>query len=143
MSSFRRAGTRLRSRYASLAPEERFRAALEAAARDDFDERESLVATCPEKTYRMPDAAFLDRIDASRDLALAVAVDLGPRLAAARGLDAVREVLHIAYDVAAKFDEDRGLGRPPDWPLLKQLERGSSQIRSPLTARHHALRRRG
>jgi hypothetical protein len=123
---------RLRNRYASLAPDERFRAALEAAARDDLDERESLVATCPQKTYRMPDVAFLDRIDASRELAFAVALELGRHLAQARMLDAVRGLLLAVHDAAAEIDEDHGptVSRPPDRPLLKALERGSSEVRS-------------
>jgi hypothetical protein len=136
VSGVLRAGTRLRSRYANLAPDERFRAVLEAAARDDFDERESLVATCPEKTYRMPDATFLELIEASRDLAFAVAVELGPRLAEARGLDAVRRVLLAVEDAAARFDEDQGhaVRRPPAWAFLKEVDRCSSKLRSQAAA---------
>jgi hypothetical protein len=80
-------------RYGRLEPEERFRAALAAAARDDDQEYDRLWETCPMRHYSMTDAAFTDRWRASSHLALAVAVDLGPRLANLRMLAAVRETL--------------------------------------------------
>jgi hypothetical protein len=54
--------------WSSLEPEERFRAALEAAAREDYDERGRLVNSCLRLTYEMSDVGFLDRVDASRDM---------------------------------------------------------------------------
>lgn len=82
----------LAHRYHLLKPHERFRAALEAAARGDDRERERLVATCPRKDYRMPDADYLDRVDGSRDLALGVAIAIAPELAQARMLTPIAEL---------------------------------------------------
>jgi hypothetical protein len=133
VSDLRRPGRRLRSRYGSLAPDERFRAALEAAARDDLGEREALVATCPEKTYRMPDVAFLDRVDASRDLAFAVAIELGPRLAEARMLDATRKLLLWVQNTIVELlddEPDSPASRPPFATILHAIEQCSSELRS-------------
>lgn len=45
--------------YIALNAEERFRAALSAAARRDMVELDRLIETCPNKTYRMRDADFI------------------------------------------------------------------------------------
>jgi hypothetical protein len=79
--------------YRDLDPAERFRLALEAEAREDARELERLVQTCPRLLYKMDDAAFTDRVDAARTMAVAVALDLGPRLVKLRMLEAVRETL--------------------------------------------------
>jgi hypothetical protein len=100
---FWKAGARLAAHYDRLEPEERFRAALEAAAREDYDERGRLVDSCPRLTYEMSDVGFLDRVDASRDMALAVALDLGPRLAQLRLTAAVREALPHAVALGVDF----------------------------------------
>jgi hypothetical protein len=139
MSGYWKPGTTLRSQYANLAPDERLRAVLEAGARGDFDERDSLVTSCPRKDYRTLDADFLDRCDASRDLALAVALDLGPRLAEARMLDATRELLLAVQAAAAELDG--GDGKPSDdWPFLTGIERCASEIRSRAAAVLEAFR---
>jgi ferredoxin-like protein FixX len=79
-------------RYDRLEPHERFQAALEAAAREDDDERQRLVDTCPRKHYRMVDGDYLDRVDASRDLACGVVIAIAPELAQARLLAVVSEL---------------------------------------------------
>ena len=81
----------LARRYDRLTPGERVRATLEASARDDLAERDRLVASCPQRAYRTCDAAFLDPLDASRALAMVVAlelVSLPAQLLAARCVDA-------------------------------------------------------
>jgi hypothetical protein len=103
-------------RYDRLEPEERFRAALEAAAREDEDERRHLADTCPRKDYRMTDAAYLDRVDASRDLACAVVIAIAPEMAQARLLTVVSELTaqtlattmacHVLADARRDADPD-------------------------------------
>jgi hypothetical protein len=43
-------------------PDERFRATFSALARKDIAESHKLFDTCPEKTYRMPDAEYTFRL---------------------------------------------------------------------------------
>jgi hypothetical protein len=81
-------GNGLARRYGRLTPDERVRAALEASARGDFEERDRLIDSCPQRDYRMSDHVFMDRLDASRDLAMMVALELSSRMAQARMLDA-------------------------------------------------------
>jgi hypothetical protein len=107
-------------RYDRLEPEERFRATVEAAARGDERERERLVATCPRKDYRMSDADYLDRVDASRDMALGVALAITPELAQARLLAVVSDLTaqtlaatmacHVLADARRNADPDAALG---------------------------------
>jgi hypothetical protein len=133
VSGVRRAGTRLREHYANLAPDERFRAVIAAAAREDVDERDALVASVPKKHYEMPDVAFLDRVDASRDLALAVAIELGPRLAEARMLDATRGLLLWVQNIIVELlddEPDSPASRPPFAAILHAIEQCSSELRS-------------
>jgi hypothetical protein len=96
-------------RYDRLGPDERFRAAMEAAARDDDQERERLVATCPRRHYVMTEAGFTDRVDAAHDMAVAAALALGPQLTSLRMSAAVRETLPhavaLGVDVGAAGDE--------------------------------------
>jgi hypothetical protein len=134
--TFSQPGGRLRSQYARLRPEERFRAVLEAGARGDDREREALVASAPLRTYRLSDGAYLDRVDASRDLALAVAVDLGPRVARLRCLELLCELL---ADVMAAAAEADAVAVPP-WPLLDELRRGAAAERSQVAAVLEAFR---
>jgi hypothetical protein len=58
---------RLAHRYDLLSPRERLRAALEAEARGDSEERARLVGSCPMSAAWISDPAFSDRLDASRD----------------------------------------------------------------------------
>jgi hypothetical protein len=55
--------------YERLTPEERFKLALEAMARDDEQEMRRLAESYPKKTYTMRDADFIDLLEASRYLA--------------------------------------------------------------------------
>jgi hypothetical protein len=102
-------------RYDRLGSDERFRAALEAEARDDDRELHRLVQTCPRLLYKESDAAFTDRVDAAHFLALAVALDLGPRLAKLRMSAAVRETLPHAVALGVDTGvEDPGQLEPED-----------------------------
>jgi hypothetical protein len=105
--------------YDKLSASERFRLALEATARDDVEERERLVNRCPRKMYTMPDHEFLDRIDASRHLALIVGLDLGPRTSKVRMLRGTREALiqsiRVGLELRCEADEDLPSDRQVEW----------------------------
>jgi hypothetical protein len=60
--------------YDRLDPDERFRLVLAARARDDEQELHRLEESCPREIYKMLDAAFTGRVDASRDAALVFTV---------------------------------------------------------------------
>jgi hypothetical protein len=86
--------------YDRLEPGERFRLALEARARGDDRERERLVETAPMRAMRSTDPEYMDR-DTSRGLALAVALDLAPRIVQLRLLTDVPELFAGAFAVGA------------------------------------------
>ncbi len=77
--------------YGRIEADERFRLATRAAARDDHEELERLLETCPEKTYRMNDAEFADRASGARLLALLVVGEIRPHIARAAVLRASAE----------------------------------------------------
>lgn len=81
--------------YERLTPEERFRLALEAMARDDEQEMRRLAESCPKKTYTMRDADFIDLLEASRYLALGFSL---------LWLDAYRRYLALEAAAKAYFD---------------------------------------
>jgi hypothetical protein len=87
--------------YGQLDPGERFRLALEAGARDDDRERARLAQSAPMYPVRVTDPAYTDLVDASRELALVVALDLAPRIATLRLLTAVPELFAGAFVVGA------------------------------------------
>ncbi len=62
-------GNTLNKYDAVLTPDERFRLALAALARDDDAEVRRLVTTCPRHTYTMADTAFWEQWRASDDVA--------------------------------------------------------------------------
>jgi hypothetical protein len=146
--TFSTPGARLRSQYAALQPEERFRAALEAAARDDSREHEALLASCPKKRYEMGDMAFYNRIDASRELAFPVAIYLAREIGQLKMLDAGREaivrLLRMMAEVAAELDDEdpadaaRALEQVSAVRVLQQL---SAELRSQAAAVFEAFRR--
>jgi hypothetical protein len=133
-------------RYNRLEPEERFRAALEAAARGDEEEYDRLWDTCPTRHYSMTDAAFLDRWRACSTMATAIAVDLGPRLANLRMLAAVRETLPHAVALSV----DHGVPNPGELgpedverivekTLGRAFDRAQEHIRSQAAAVYEAF----
>lgn len=62
--------------HASLSPSARIRASVSAIARGDDEELKTLAETCPRKTYRQADTAFLDRMEGIIKLSMAVTADL-------------------------------------------------------------------
>ena len=77
--------------YDRLEADERFRLELRAAARDDHEELRQLLRTCPRKSYRMNDAAFAERAECARLLALIVVGEIRPHFARAGVLRASAE----------------------------------------------------
>jgi hypothetical protein len=68
-------GNRLVKVYDRLTPQERFVLAVTADARGDETERRELTRTCPRYCYTMSDADFMQRIETSQLLAVAVMCD--------------------------------------------------------------------
>jgi hypothetical protein len=62
--------TNLDKLYPTLTHDERFRLLLTALARGDEDDAHNITNSCPKKNYSMADAAYADRLEASRDIAL-------------------------------------------------------------------------
>ncbi len=62
--------------YENLTNRQRMIASVEALARDDYDERVKLVKSCPKKTYKQADAAYVDMMETLLDLSLAIECDL-------------------------------------------------------------------
>jgi hypothetical protein len=62
--------------YKSMTPQQRVIASMEAIARGDEDERSRLSQTCPKFHYTMTDHHYCERLEALRDLALAVEHDI-------------------------------------------------------------------
>ncbi len=62
--------------YATLTPSQRVIATIEAEARDDQEEVQRLVRTCPKKTYSMNDAAYTDTLQSLISATVAVECDL-------------------------------------------------------------------
>jgi len=87
--------------YDRLGPEERFRLALEAGARGDDRERERLAQSAPMYPFRVADPDYMDRVDASRELAVAVALDLGPGVVALRLLTVAADLFASAFALGA------------------------------------------
>jgi hypothetical protein len=88
--------------YYELDGTERFRLALEAAARDDERERERLRDTAPMRRYKITDPAYMDRVDASRQLAVTFALFALPASAELHGwLRCARDHLHEGSPVDA------------------------------------------
>ena len=95
---------RLARQYGALAPDERFRLAIRATARDDHKEFERLVESCPERVYRQSDAAFVERAEAARLMSLLVIGEIRPafaRLAVLKvSVDMVRRALILGAEAA-------------------------------------------
>ncbi len=86
---------RLVRHYGKLAPAERFRLAVRALARDDFDELRQLRTTCPTKTYKASDADYSDRMDAARTLVFVFSADMARTLGKLEMAYAVTEVAPV------------------------------------------------
>jgi hypothetical protein len=84
--------------YDRFDPDERFRLALEAAARGDEEEIERLRDTCPRVRYTAIDIAYSDRISGSLKMTMLICQLLAPSLTKIRTLAAFRKVLSYAFD---------------------------------------------
>jgi len=60
--------------YPNLTPQERFQLVLEALCRGDREEIRRLAESCPQKHYSLRDAAFVDLVEASREIASTFAI---------------------------------------------------------------------
>jgi hypothetical protein len=87
---------RLGKLYDRLTPDERFRLAIEALAREDEPEVDHLRDTCPRAAYRMTELAYRDRISRSMELTVGVCLDLAPLLAQLKLVEALRRALSLA-----------------------------------------------
>jgi hypothetical protein len=115
-------GNGLAHRYGLLEPDERFRLALEAQARGDDVERERLAASCPMVALRLSDPDYLDRVKASHDLGLAVALELGPIAAQLRMLEVTSELIaHAGRALSDGADES---------PVLSAFATAADELRA-------------
>lgn len=62
--------------YEKLTARQRVIASFEALAREDEAEARRLIKTCRKKTYTMNDSAYVDRMEALHDIAMAVECDM-------------------------------------------------------------------
>jgi hypothetical protein len=62
--------------YENLKPSQRVIAIIEAIAREDSEESQRLLKTCPRKNYAQADAEFSDKLEQVFIMALAVECDL-------------------------------------------------------------------
>jgi hypothetical protein len=134
--------------YDRLGPDERFRAAMEAEARGDERELKRLVDTCRRLVYKANDATFTDRVDAAHFMVMAVAIDLGPRLAKLRMLCAIRETLPHAVALGVDIGvEDPGdltpedVSRIVDETLGQVFDKAENWLRSAAAAVYEAFAR--
>ncbi len=87
--------------YDRFTPEERFRLVLEAQSRGDEEDVQRLVRTCPRYNYAMTDAEYTDRMITASSLVYVVALDLAPRIARARMIEAFEDTLPFTYNSCA------------------------------------------
>jgi hypothetical protein len=76
--------------YDRLEAEERFRLDVLAMAREDSQESERLVSSCPRFSYVMNDRGFGDRWQSAIEITLRIYVPLGEQLARLRMIDDLR-----------------------------------------------------
>jgi hypothetical protein len=84
--------------YNRFTGEERFRLVIEALFRGDEEEAESLSETCPRATYTMSELAYGDRLKASSQITMVLCLDLTPRLAKLRMIEAFQEILPYLFN---------------------------------------------
>lgn len=84
--------------YPALAPGERFRLVVAAAVRDDRADLARLVAAAPRRTYSMPEAAYMERVEALYhvlDLVAVTLIDFAGRLRAGEALAVSADALWL------------------------------------------------
>ena len=105
--------------YGQLEADERFRLELRAAARDDGQEVDRLVESCPKLTYRMNDAAFVDPANGARLLAILVVGEIRPHFARAAVLSASAEATKRALVLGIEAAHEALEDVPSDEDLLE------------------------
>jgi hypothetical protein len=123
----------LHRHYDRLDADERFRLDLLAMAREDSQESERLVTSCPRYSYTMNDMGFVERWRSATEITLRIYIPLGEQLAKIRMIDAFRVFVpysqtllsNIAFDAYFKGHESGSRhawtyagksGAPPAWP---------------------------
>jgi hypothetical protein len=123
----------LHRHYDQLDAEERFRLDVLAMAREDSQESERLVTSCPRFSYTMNDLGFVDRWQGVIEITLRICIPLEEQLAKLRMVDALRVFVpysqtllsNIAFDAYFKGHEAGSrhawahagkTGPPPAWP---------------------------
>jgi hypothetical protein len=123
----------LQRHYDRLTPEERFRLDVLAMAREDSQESERLVSSCPRFSYTMNETGFVERWRGAIEITLRVYIPLGEQLAKLRMVDAFRVFVpysqtlssNMVLDAYYKGHESGSRhawayagksGGPPAWP---------------------------
>jgi hypothetical protein len=123
----------LHRHYNRLDAEERFRLDVLAMAREDSQESERLVSSCPRYSYTMNDRGFGARWHGATEITLRIYIPLGEQLAKLRMIDAMRVFVpysqtllsDMAFDGYYKGHESGSrhawayagnTGSPPAWP---------------------------
>jgi hypothetical protein len=123
----------LHGHYDRLTSEERFRLDVLAMAREDSQESERLVASCPRFSYTMNEVGFVGRWQGAIDITLRVYIPLGEQLAKLRMIDAFRVFVPYSQTLSSNMVLDAYYkgheagsrhawayagksGAPPAWP---------------------------
>ena len=123
----------LHRQYDRLDADERFRLDVLATAREDSQESERLVSSCPRFSYIMNDIGFAGRWQSAIEITLRIYIPLGEQLAKLRMIDALRVFVpysqtllsNIAFDAYYKGNQSGSrhawtyagtIGSPPAWP---------------------------
>jgi hypothetical protein len=84
--------------YDRFRAHERFRLAIEALVREDEEEVNRLRDTCPREIYRMTELAYRERVRMSWKMTMIFCLDLAPRLAKLKMVEAFRETLPYVFN---------------------------------------------
>jgi hypothetical protein len=123
----------LHKHYDRLDAEERFRLDVLATARDDSQESERLVSSCPRFSYTMNEMGFVERWRSAIEITLRVYIPLGEQLAKLRMVDAFRVFVPYSQTLSSNMVLDAYYkgheggsrhawayagksGAPPAWP---------------------------
>ena len=123
----------LHRHYDQLDADERFRLDVLAMAREDSQESERLVTSCPRFSYTMNDMGFVSRWQSAIEITLRICIPLEEQLAKLQMIDAIRVFVpysqtlftNMAFDAYFKGHEAGSRhawayagksGAPPAWP---------------------------
>jgi hypothetical protein len=122
----------LKSVYERLYPEERFRLALGAVARDDLDDLAHLVNGCPRRAYSAPDRNYGDRIAATSEITHITTTLILSALLSLQPYAIQRELLDVLRIEWSEINEDDASGGSSEWPLQDLRARCESSYRDGL-----------